>query len=54
MVDQNDLNYIARTAFRDIADQDYITARWGYKSRLSIQFCGSTMYREVFKSNIVI
>ncbi|HDZ2430391.1 TPA: hypothetical protein RSR97_003929 [Klebsiella pneumoniae] len=39
MVDQNDLNYIARTAFRDIADQDYITARWCYKSRLSIQFC---------------
>ncbi|HBS6247509.1 TPA: HEPN domain-containing protein [Klebsiella pneumoniae] len=39
MVNQNDLNYIARTAFRDIADQDYITARWCYKSRLSIQFC---------------
>lgn len=39
MVDQNELNYIARTAFRNIADQDYITARWCYKSRLSIQFC---------------
>lgn len=39
MVDQKELDYIARTAFRDIADQDYITARWCYKSRLPIQFC---------------